>query len=400
MNQRYRNESHGGYHGDELRDRSMRGDDRYSREPASSRDWDQRDLGTRGGEYSSFGSYGDRGFGQGAGGRDFRESEYGGESAASFTSRPYGESGARYGSQRYGGEEYGWSGQSYARDREYSGSPGGDNRFSAEGYGGPGGYQPEGAVNQRNFGGGQAHGSTAGYGGGYGGGEGYRQSGYGGQAMSRQSFGAGGERSRSQGFGGQNYWGQGGTGGTDFGSGQGFGGQGYAGQGGQYGQYGQGSQFGQNRNTGYSDMSSSGYGSGMSGGYGQGMRGYGMQGGGTERGDSTRGFRGLGPKGYRRSDERLQEDICERLTDDPMIDASDVTVQVAGGVVTLEGSVSDRRLKHRIEDMVEQCGGVGEIRNNLSVKSRDRFGGSDDTLGGRQKDGSTGQTQAKGTNKH
>ena len=50
MNQRYRNESTGGYHGDEMRERSMRDrDDRYAREAASARDWDQRDLGTRGG---------------------------------------------------------------------------------------------------------------------------------------------------------------------------------------------------------------------------------------------------------------------------------------------------------------------------------------------------------------
>ena len=27
-------------------------------------------------------------------------------------------------------------------------------------------------------------------------------------------------------------------------------------------------------------------------------------------------------------------------------------------------------MKHRIEDMVEQCGGVGEIRNFLSVRTR------------------------------
>ena len=97
-----------------------------------------------------------------------------------------------------------------------------------------------------------------------------------------------------------------------------------------------------------------------------------MPGGGQygERTQGGRSFRGTGPKGWQRSDERLQDDICERLTDDHWIDASDVSVQVSGGVVTLEGSVTDRRLKHRIEDMVEQCGGVGEIRNFLSVRTR------------------------------
>jgi hypothetical protein len=31
----------------------------------------------------------------------------------------------------------------------------------------------------------------------------------------------------------------------------------------------------------------------------------------------SRGFAGRGPKGYQRSDERIREDICERLADDP-----------------------------------------------------------------------------------
>ena len=35
--------------------------------------------------------------------------------------------------------------------------------------------------------------------------------------------------------------------------------------------------------------------------------------------------RGRGPKGYRRSDERIREDVCERLTEDPFIDASIAT---------------------------------------------------------------------------
>ena len=138
MNQRYRNEAHGGYHGDKMTDR----DERYTRQGAP-RDWDQRDLGTRGGEYASYGSYGDRGFGQGAGGRTFREFDGGNDTSA----------GMRYGGPQYGGEEYGWSTQSYGRG-DYSGSPGGDNRFATEGYGGPGGYRPEGVENQRVFAGG------------------------------------------------------------------------------------------------------------------------------------------------------------------------------------------------------------------------------------------------------
>src|SRR5256885_12501149 len=43
---------------------------------------------------------------------------------------------------------------------------------------------------------------------------------------------------------------------------------------------------------------------------------------------------GRGPKGYRRSDERIREEVMERLTFSPDIDASDVEVEVQDGVVS------------------------------------------------------------------
>jgi osmotically-inducible protein OsmY len=62
-------------------------------------------------------------------------------------------------------------------------------------------------------------------------------------------------------------------------------------------------------------------------------------------------YQGRGPRGYVRSDERLQELICERLTDDPLVDASDVDVQVDDGEVTLSGGVRDKKMKWRAEDL-------------------------------------------------
>ena len=50
----------------------------------------------------------------------------------------------------------------------------------------------------------------------------------------------------------------------------------------------------------------------------------------------------MGPKGYMRSDERLREDISERLMQAYDIDSSEVTVQVQGGKVVLEGTVPNR----------------------------------------------------------
>lgn len=76
-------------------------------------------------------------------------------------------------------------------------------------------------------------------------------------------------------------------------------------------------------------------------------------------------FRGRGPKGYTRSDARLQEIICEMLTHDDEIDASEVSVQVKDGEVTLTGNVDTRRTKYLIEERVDSCTGIKEIHNQI-----------------------------------
>ncbi len=78
--------------------------------------------------------------------------------------------------------------------------------------------------------------------------------------------------------------------------------------------------------------------------------------------------RGRGPRGYTRSDERIREDVCDRLADDPMIDASDIEVQVANAEVTLNGHVDSRWLKRRAEDIVDDISGVRHVQNNLRIK--------------------------------
>jgi hypothetical protein len=79
--------------------------------------------------------------------------------------------------------------------------------------------------------------------------------------------------------------------------------------------------------------------------------------------------RGRGPKGYKRSDERIHEDVCERLTEDRFIDASNVEVIVKEGEVTLSGTVASRGLKRRAEDLAELASGVRHVQNNLRVES-------------------------------
>lgn len=80
-------------------------------------------------------------------------------------------------------------------------------------------------------------------------------------------------------------------------------------------------------------------------------------------------FRGRGPRGYERSNERIYEDVCERLTDDNEVDASDIEVEAKNGIVTLSGTVADRRQKRRAEDIAEGASGVRDVRNQLELES-------------------------------
>ena len=79
--------------------------------------------------------------------------------------------------------------------------------------------------------------------------------------------------------------------------------------------------------------------------------------------------RGRGPKNYTRSDARIAEDVNDRLTDDPRLDASEIDVRVEGGEITLTGTVTSRDDKRRAEDVAEQVSGVKHVQNNLRVQS-------------------------------
>jgi osmotically-inducible protein OsmY len=76
---------------------------------------------------------------------------------------------------------------------------------------------------------------------------------------------------------------------------------------------------------------------------------------------------GRGPRGYMRSDERIREDVCDRLCEHGFIDASDIEVRVNAGEVTLQGTVRERQQKRIAEDVAERVAGVREVHNNLRV---------------------------------
>lgn len=95
-----------------------------------------------------------------------------------------------------------------------------------------------------------------------------------------------------------------------------------------------------------------------------------------DRGWDAPDYRGRGPRGYQRSDARVFEDICDQLTVDPRIDASDIEVDVKGAEVTLRGSVRSREEKRYAEDVVEHVMGVRDVNNHLKVTRSDQVIGT------------------------
>ena len=231
----------------------------------------------------------------------------------------------------------------------------------------------------------------------------YAQGGYGPQQYGQQQYGQGGY--------GQQQYGQGPYAQQPYGQGQ-YGQQHY---GQQYGRepYGQG-QYGAQQRSGYGpagpqeyrygqqhstygqDQYRPGY-SQSGGGYGQASYASGMQPGRSEmygdegRFEQGRSRRGMGPRNYTRTDERIREDVNERLMDDHHVDASSITVQVKDGTVTLSGTVDERWEKHRAEDIAEACSGVRDVQNNIRLASG---GGATTSTSGSNATSQTGRSES------
>jgi len=251
-----------------------------------------------------------------------------------------------------------WGGQSF-----------GPSQYGQQGYGQQHFGQPN--YGQYGFPGyGSSHLGQQGYGQ-----QGYGQQGYGQQGYGQLGYGQLGQPGYGQfgsGQGGYGQYGQTGMGMTgQQGYGQSYGyGQGHQG----YGQYGQGQQgygteqygrefSGTNPRDEYRQFSG-----GRETGQFGGERGFGGTSLSSGRGIGNRGqFFGKGPKGYKRSDERIREELSERLSEG-FIDASDIEINVANGEITLTGTVTERRAKHIVEEIAENLQGVQEVHNQLRVK--------------------------------
>ncbi len=120
---------------------------------------------------------------------------------------------------------------------------------------------------------------------------------------------------------------------------------------------------------------------GYGGGRGQsemGNTGRGYSGSSMNDNDSYSGrssdYRGKGPKGYQRSDARIQEEVSDRLSDDRHIDASDIEISVQNSEVVLSGTVESRMAKRHAEDLAESISGVQNVENRLKIKREDQSG--------------------------
>ena len=83
-------------------------------------------------------------------------------------------------------------------------------------------------------------------------------------------------------------------------------------------------------------------------------------------------FTRRGPRDYRRSDERIREDVGEYLRRHGLIDAGQIQVSVDDGEVTLSGIVGATEEKRLAENVAEACPGVKEIHNKLLVNQANR----------------------------
>lgn len=91
---------------------------------------------------------------------------------------------------------------------------------------------------------------------------------------------------------------------------------------------------------------------------------------GQGRGSQNFGRRsGRGPKNYKRSDDRISDDLHEQLDRMHHLDARDIDIEVKSGEVTLKGTVTNRFDKRAVEDVAEDIFGVKNVHNMIHVKS-------------------------------
>jgi osmotically-inducible protein OsmY len=71
---------------------------------------------------------------------------------------------------------------------------------------------------------------------------------------------------------------------------------------------------------------------------------------------------------FSRHDQRIRDDVLDRLALNLEVDANDIEVVVNCGEVTLKGTVLTRHMKYVAHDTAEAVPGVQELHNWLHVR--------------------------------
>lgn len=83
--------------------------------------------------------------------------------------------------------------------------------------------------------------------------------------------------------------------------------------------------------------------------------------------DSRGGARRRGPRNATRPDSLIADELYHRFTDDDLLDASEILLNVEDGKVLLTGEVPERWMKHRAEDIADSIRGVRDIESRIRV---------------------------------
>ncbi len=77
---------------------------------------------------------------------------------------------------------------------------------------------------------------------------------------------------------------------------------------------------------------------------------------------------GKGPRGHGGADERIRQEVCQALTRNREVDATDIDVEVSQGVVILNGTIPGRFMKKEAERCIEELRGVVDVFNLLVLQ--------------------------------
>lgn len=67
-------------------------------------------------------------------------------------------------------------------------------------------------------------------------------------------------------------------------------------------------------------------------------------------------------------DDRIHDDVRQRLEQADDVNPSELQVSVEAGVVTLSGQVATREMKHAAADIAERVPGVHRVHNDLHIQ--------------------------------